>query len=146
MGKCDLPLINEKYITEYLLAHYEELIPELEREKGHVTSGERVDHSARIKELDKRQEKYKQLFIRDFITIEEMEKEMEAIRQERQELHEPVSEEHIDEETFYNFMESWHMMNLEERQTFLKIIFKMIRIDAYGEKGKPKKVEIVKVM
>ena len=138
-GECDLPYINEKYVTQYLLDNYETFLPKLEKS---VSSGEQFDHTERLKELDKLQERYKQLYLRNFIGIEELEKEMEGIQKERQELSVPVGDDPIDYEAVYNFMESWHEMTHEEKRSFLQIVFKYIRVDAHGAKGQPKVVEV----
>ncbi len=138
--KCDLPLINENWITDAFLKNYDQLIQGLDSLKQHVTSGGQFDYSERLAELDKLQSKYKDLFIRDYITIEEMEQKMSAIQKERQTLITPVEDDVIDKEEIVNFMESWHDMNTTEKRSFLQIIFKYLRIDAKGKPRQPKQI------
>lgn len=140
--KCDLPLINEEWITETFLKDYKRLISEMKRTESITKGGEKVDHTERLAELDKLQSKYKDLFIRDYITIEEMEKKMSAIQKERQTLIIPVKEDTIDSQEIIDVLDTWHDMNTTEKRSFLKILFKYIRIDAEGKPRQPKKITI----
>ncbi len=141
---CDLPGIREDRIEEELITNFEKYVSQFNYHAQAKSKSVNRDFETELKDIRKKMEKYKSMFLNDLISIEELNSEIGELREKEKELEQEMNvstPDPINEEILLNFKSLWKDANHEEKKLLLQSIFNEIKIDTTdakrGDRNKP---------
>ncbi len=135
-GRCDMPQIREESIEKKILEQLDPLVNEyyanVEIEKN------KVDNSAvekELKQIQKRMDKYKTMFVNDLIGIDELNENVYALREKEKELQQQLQPQQnsVDQDTLHlinNLNALWSEANEQEKKELIGSLFTSIYVNA----------------
>lgn len=130
--KCNQPRFNENALIRSLLNNIDQYIENVYEEQQTIISDEQQrDVEQELNGVRRKMDKYKMMFMNDIISIEELNKSVNELKDKEKELEQLINEqpEFINKNVLLNFNTLWHDANDQEKKLLIESVFTSIVID-----------------
>ncbi|MGP4073824.1 recombinase family protein [Piscibacillus sp. B03] len=129
---CTLPKIREDKLEEKIVPVVDKLLDQWEERFTFDQELEKPENEAELKDIKKKMDKYKELFMNDLISIDELNGKIGILREREKELeqHQKVEkEQNMDKEILLDFKTLWKNGERKEKKLLVNSVFENIVVD-----------------